>query len=610
MNRKTGAYTIPPEILELAPRGIPCKIEAQYYQPKKNGMPSGPKITYYYVYEERSGASHSNKKHGRLLLGKIMGNQFIPNKYGTTVLQQTETPSKPATSQDNANESGKKKSEEEKGTDYSVPEVLKKHYPRFRDVDLENKDYGEYTTVLACTKTVLDGLQQCFHPEDAIRMYALSIIYFIEEYTPASYCGDLFRQSILSNKWTTLSFSEDTINTFLKEIGQHGLMCERYSQSLIDQSSELTAIDGHVIMSNSQQNELAEYGYKYHEIKDKQINVMGAYDAENNRQLVSKAMRGSLPDKLSVQELFVAFTFRNKTFLADSGFYSEENLGYFRANGNHFIIPVPETCVIARIIKEDLSFTESFVYEHIEDSNTTTQRVILYRECTVAELEAIDDARKQAANQQRNAEEEARCKPDEKPKKHYVQLNRKSQWGEDRIIVYRDQVMHDRLVYDYRMQIGSDAKHTVEDLQRLESLFGVIVLRVNDSKSTLSARDAYLKYKKRWTIETHYNFVSNIVKFDGLQTQDYYSMQGLSFLILLVGQIKKAYVEKLRSSSSKFVKNMSLQESIVKAKFIKIAKHLDNKWHVSVLNGKAVELLVEMGVNVEKDVERLNNGTF
>ena len=277
MNVKTGAYAIPSEIQELAPKNIPCKIEVQYYQPQKNGQPSGAVRTYYYVYEDRSaGNRHTDKTgHGRLLLGKIMGGQFIPNKKGLSLLNQST-----ATSQDNdvkTSEEPNPNSKPEKATNtFVLPEGLTKYYPRFRDVDKENKNYGEYACVLASTADVLTGLQKFFHPEDAIRMYALAVIYFIEEYTPASYCGDIFKQSILSNKWTTLSFSEDTINSFLKEIGDHGCMCERYSQSLIDSSSGLTALDGHVIMSTSQQNELAEYGYKYQELKNKQINIMGA----------------------------------------------------------------------------------------------------------------------------------------------------------------------------------------------------------------------------------------------------------------------------------------------------------------------------------------------
>jgi hypothetical protein len=55
---------------------------------------------------------------------------------------------------------------------------------------------------------------------------------------------------------------------------------------------------------------------------------------------------------------------------------------------------------------------------------------------------------------------------------------------------------------------------------------------------------------------------------------------------------------------------MSLKESIVKAKFIKTSKHIDNKWHVSVLNNKSIELLVEMGVNIEEDLIALNKGNY
>jgi hypothetical protein len=234
----------------------------------------------------------------------------------------------------------------------------------------------------------------------------------------------------------------------------------------------------------------------------------------------------------------------------------------------------------------------------------------MYRESTVAELEALDDKKKEEKARQKNEKEKENSKNGEKIKKYYPNYNKKSKWGNDRVIIYRDQTMHDRLVYDYRSQIGIDEKHTEEELQRLETFFGIIVLRVSESKQKLSPKEAYLKYKKRWSIETHYNFVSNIVRFDGLQTQDYYTMQGLSFLVLLVGQIKKYYTDKLRASPSKYVRNMSLKESIVKAKFIKTSKHIDNKWHVSVLNNKSIELLVEMGVNIEEDLIALNKGNY
>ena len=127
-----------------------------------------------------------------------------------------------------------------------------------KDIDLQIKNYGEYAIVLACTQSVLVGLEQVFSDSDARTIYALSVIYFIEEYTPASYFKDIYDQSILSNKWPTLAVSENSINEFLHALGSHPAVCEEYSQSLISNSSGLTALDGHVILCCSKQNDLAD----------------------------------------------------------------------------------------------------------------------------------------------------------------------------------------------------------------------------------------------------------------------------------------------------------------------------------------------------------------
>lgn len=594
MNRKDGKYIIPPEIIALAPN-VPCKIERMYYRSRKNGQETGIVNEYYYVYENRNkDKENSNKSNKRKLLGKIMGGKFIPNKRGHELINEKSYQEAIKIDKEKTNN----KEKENKSNEY---------IPQLRYMDLETKNYGEYACVLACTHDVLEGLLEVFNPEDAIRMYAMSIIYFIEEYTPAYYCGDVFKQSVLSNKWNTLSFSENIINEFLKDIGRHSRVCETYSQKLIDASSIFTAIDGHVIVSSSKKNELAEYGYKYYELHNSQINIMGVYDTENNRQLTSKALHGSLPDKISVKDIFHTFTFTNsKIFLSDSGFYSEDNIGLYLENGNNFIMPIPETSVLARIMKEKLSFQNSFVYEHVDENNNRTPRTIMCKDITVAELEEIDDARKIEAVKVKN--EKARAEGSSK--KYYPQFNSKSKWGNHRVIMYRDMVMHDKLAADYQSQIGIDSRHTIEKYNQLEPYFGIIVLRTSLSKEHYSDKDVYLAYKKRWRIETHYNFVANILKFEGLQTHDYYSMQGLSFLVLIVSQIKTNYVKKLKASKYPIIKHMSIKNSFSKASYVKVSKHIDNKWYANVMN-KTTSLLFEcMGVSVDDDLVKLNNQTL
>ena len=150
---------------------------------------------------------------------------------------------------------------------------------RLEDVDLQVKDYGEYAIVLAATKSVLERLYQYFNDEDARLIYVLSVINFIQEYTPASYIKDVYDQSVLSCRWPSLAISENTVNNFLKVLGKHPASCERYSQGLIDCGSGLTAIDAHLILSCSKQNDLADYGNKYSKLGNQQINILQAYDA-------------------------------------------------------------------------------------------------------------------------------------------------------------------------------------------------------------------------------------------------------------------------------------------------------------------------------------------
>ena len=480
---------------------------------------------------------------------------------------------------------------------------------RLEDIDLQVKDYGEYAIVLASTKPVLERLYQYFNEEDARLIYVLSVINFIQEYTPASYIKDVYDQSILSTRWPSLAISENTVNNFLKVLGKHPASCERYAQGLIDGGSGLTAIDAHVILSCSKQNDLADYGNKYAKLGNQQINILQAYDAILETPLTSKAYEGGLLDKTSVQELLETYTFPTNTiFLVDAGFYSEEDLGLYRAEGKHFEVPIPDSAIISKAIRSNIAFSDSFTYQKKNENGIMQNVSIVYRESTVSELEDLYQQMLEDEAARKNQEELLKCKEGEKAKKYYSQKIKRSAYGDDRVIMYRDEDMHNKMVAEFRQQIGSDEDHTEERLAKLGPGFGIIVIRTNLEKTYYCAKDIYVNYKKRWTIETHYNFLENTVRFYGLQTSDYYSMQGLSFLVLTVGQIKASFVKALRTSESSFVRHLSIKESIAKAARFKLSQHQDMKWHIAISTKKHIELLEEMGVNAAHDLKLLNQG--
>ena len=87
-------------------------------------------------------------------------------------------------------------------------------------------------------------------------------------------------------------------------------------------------------------------------------------------------------------------------------------------------------------------------------------------------------------------------------------------------------------------------------------------------------------------------------------------MQGLSFLSVVVGQIHAAYKKKKESSSSSYVRNLSIKESLIKAAHVKTTQHQNKRWYVSINKTKSMELLSEMGVLVEEDLNKLNNNIY
>ena len=576
MKGESSKYAVPEEIKKLKPTAFPCLWKVIF---TSDGAP------HYYLYEQKRVQDPLRpgkmKNASGACIGKFEGGVLIMNENGKALYPDFVIP----------------------GASTDEGRIKLKYQ------DLQSKDYGEYAMVLKVSEAVYARLKEHFQLEDATRIYAMSVVYFVANYVPAGYFNDIFDQSILSNKWPSLPVSENSVGEFLETLGRHPATCQRYSQSLINDGGELTAIDGHVILSCSTLNDLADYGNKYKLLGGAQVNVVQIYDVENGRPLASYTFDGGVTDMTSVKHFFEAYTFKKKTFLVDRGFYSEPNLGMYRKNGNHFVIPIPSSKLYDAAVL-DLSFAESFVYEGKDTFGNVRKDVILYGSYTVAELEKKSYDDRVAKEALRYATELERYEKGEcrKPRRRTIKSESFSNYKDDQVFVYRDETVHAAMIKEYREKIGVEAGYTEEALQAERDLFGVFVLRTD--RKDVSAEDTFLKYKKRWRIETNYNFLKNSLDFKGLKVQDYYVMQGLSFLSVVVGQIHAAYKKKKESSSSSYVRNLSTKESMIKAAHVKVTQHQDKHWYISINKAKSKELMSEMGVLVEEDINKLNSSTY
>ena len=133
--------------------------------------------------------------------------------------------------------------------------------------------------------------------------------------------------------------------------------------------------------------------------------------------------------------------------------------------------------------------------------------------------------------------------------------------------------------------------YTEEGLVENELYFGLFLLETNDFD--LSAEEVFCHYKDRWSIETYYNYVRNDADFNALYQQDYFCMQGLSFIVTIAGMIYHD-IKKVADESK-----LSVKEIMREMKKLKITLN-GNKWVVENKIKSVRDVATKVGFDIPK----------
>lgn len=113
-----------------------------------------------------------------------------------------------------------------------------------------------------------------------------------------------------------------SLSILLDSLGRKQTRVEQFERNLMENSSKNLAIDGHVVRSTSDCNDLADFGNKYRVLKDRQLNILMTYDIKTGRPLLSRIYDVGELDKLSIRDILGRFDFHDTLFIVDRGFYS------------------------------------------------------------------------------------------------------------------------------------------------------------------------------------------------------------------------------------------------------------------------------------------------
>lgn len=396
------------------------------------------------------------------------------------------------------------------------------------DSDISALDYGEYAVTLANTNHVLDLLKECFNPEDATVIYVVSLIHFIQGFTYLCNIRNYYDMSLLSLRYPTLKLGYDSLSKLYDALGRRQGNVLKMEEKLLASCSKEIAIDGHVIGCESADNDLAEKGYKFKKLGEAQVNLLMAYDVNTGIPLMSRIYEGGSADKVSVKDFVAQTELKDMLFIIDRGFYSRDNINLFSSNGNEYIIPLGKGLNTCKKAVHSLEMHDRFIYQKGKKAS-----VVEFKD------EIIDGYR---------------------------------------VLTYRDlnESAAEQENYLRHMEMG-DKGYTQEGFNKARYFMGVTVLQT--SLEEKSAKEVYELYKKRWSIETFYNYFKNKADFNALYEGDYYKTQGLAFIMLVVGLVQRAMETAVNNVNGK-----SVSTCLLDARMVKISKR-QGVWTIcNVLN--------------------------
>ena len=381
------------------------------------------------------------------------------------------------------------------------------------DSEISTLDFGEYAITIANTAEVLNMLKVCFNPEDAVTIYLIAMIHFIQGFTYLKDMNSYYEMSILSQKYPGMKLGYDALSKLYDALGRRQKSVLQFEENLVSSCSGQIAVDGHVIPCSSTENDLAEKGYKFRLLGEEQMNLLMAYDINTGIPLLSKIYEGASVDRISIKDFTQQVNFSNTLFIVDRGFYSEENLNMFQSNGNAYIIPLGKNLKTCKSAVHSLEMHSRFMYQKGKKA-----AVVEYKD------EIIDGYR---------------------------------------VITYRDlnESTAEQENYLRHMALG-DKAYTKEGFEKVKYYMGVTVLQTSVEDKT--AQEIYGLYKRRWSIETFYNYFKNKAGYTSIHAEDYYKTQGLAFIMLVSALIHRAMENAVFKLDGKSVRDCLLDAKMVK----------------------------------------------
>ena len=241
--------------------------------------------------------------------------------------------------------------------------------------DIEVKEIGLSSFLYNRNRKVIEKLERLF-PDIYREIFTIAAIRL--GYNPRfKRISESYDTSILSELFPNLKLESSDITSLLKTIGKRSSAIKEFMKEGTDSLSSYMVFDGHRIISDSNNLEMASIGYDSKGSHKSQVNLVYAFSVSGERcfPYYYKQFSGDVPDITAFSSLIdeAAIKKEDLTILADKGFSSEDNFSLIEETGFKYIVPLKRNA-------EDSKENIPALMSEYDNSFTYNSRAILHKQ--------------------------------------------------------------------------------------------------------------------------------------------------------------------------------------------------------------------------------------
>ena len=194
------------------------------------------------------------------------------------------------------------------------------------------KTYGQVAVCHKVGEPLYDDLKEVFGEADASKLYSIAVLRVCDPDIRNRDIKLAYDTSFLSEIIPNVSLSENTICTFLRDIGLEYVSIIKFLTKRAQKfKGETQVIDGTLKNNNSIENTYSEFSRKGRLKGSRDISIVYSYDMKTKEPVLMKPYSGNMLDLRAVRDFVTTFSVSDGIIVMDKGFNSAENIQFFKS---------------------------------------------------------------------------------------------------------------------------------------------------------------------------------------------------------------------------------------------------------------------------------------